>query len=289
MTASRIADRRYQRYDGPRGGPSRAQRTLVAHTLRRILGLRRPARTKILPVASIVFAYLPAVVFIGVVALFGKQVAARAVPSYADYYSFIVSAILLFVTLVAPEALCPDRRHRTLSLYLAAPLTRMTYLAAKAAAVFAVLCSVTVGPTLLLLLGRVAQGSGPDGPLQVLLVLGRILLSGVLVAAVFTSVSIGVASLTDRRAVAAGATLALLVGSNVTLLVLVEVLHASRSILTLSLTYGPFVLVSRIHGARFHGGPGVPGAPAALAGALFWVLVPAAVAVWRYRSLRVTR
>ena len=51
----------------------------------------------------------------------------------------------LFVTFAAPEALCPDRRWRTLSLYLASPLDRMTYVLAKAIAIVAVVHAAEVG------------------------------------------------------------------------------------------------------------------------------------------------
>ena len=64
----------------------------------------------------------------------------------------------------APEVLCPDRRTGMLGLYLASPLTRDTYLLAKAAAVAGAARLVTLGPPLLLLVAFILQGLGPDGP-----------------------------------------------------------------------------------------------------------------------------
>lgn len=290
MTA-RIADQGYRRYDGPRLGPDHAVRSVIAHTLRRILGLRRPARAKILPILTIVFSYLPAVVFVGVIALFGRfgaqDQARRVVPKYADYYGFILSAIVLFVTLVAPEALCTDRRSRLLSLYLASPLTRMTYLLSKAVSIFVVLCAVTIGPPLLLLLGLALQNSGPDGFLGLLSVLGRILLSGAMLAALFTAVSTGIASLTDRRAVAAAGTLLLFIGSGIVSATLHEALGASSAVLVLSLTRAPFELVVRIYGEP----PTIPdlSTAALVAGVAAWTVLGAAITVFRYQRLQVTR
>lgn len=286
MTA-RILDRGHRRYEGRRAGAAHAVRSLLAHTLRRILGLRRPARSKVLPALTIAFAYVPAVVFLGVVALLGDSVG-RFVPHYSEYYGFIVSAILLFVTLVAPEALCPDRRSRVLSLYLASPLTRGTYLLAKVGAVFLVLCAVTVGPPLLLLVGLVAQDAGPDGPLEVAGVVIRIAASGIAVAAVYTSVSVAVASLTDRRAVASAATLLVLLGSNVASVALVQAFDRGDSFALVSLTRLPFELVRRVFGRAAFGGLDVA-TWEVYAAAAFVVAAGAGICWFRYRSLRVTR
>lgn len=310
---ARILEQGYRRYDGPRLGRGHAIRSLIAHTLRRILGLRRPARYKILPVLSIVLAYVPAIVFVGVVALLGGfqnggdpgrgpggggdggpgggggvggPGADAIVPPYSGYYGFILSAIILFVTFVAPEALCPDRRSKVLSLYLSAPLTRLRYLVAKAGAVAIVLSSVTIGPPLLLLLGRTLQSQGPDGVGGFFATFARILASGLMLTGIFTAVSLGVASLTDRRAVAAAATLLLVIGSNAIAGALVFT-GATRGILALSLTQAPFRLVSFIFGETQFVFPISLGP--LVAGVGGWTLVGAAVAVTRLQRLQVTR
>ena len=159
---ARILETGYRRYTGVRQGTAHSVRSLIAHTLRRILGLRRAARWKILPYLAIAFAYLPAIVFVGVMALIraagtGGDLADQFVPPYFGYYAVISLAIQLFVAFVAPEALCPDRRARVLSLYLASPLSRMTYVLAKALSVAIVIATVTIGPVLLMLIGRVVQ------------------------------------------------------------------------------------------------------------------------------------
>ncbi len=250
---ARILDRGYRRYTGRREGQAHAVRSVIAHTLRRILGLRRPARAKVLPFLAIAFAYLPATVFVGIIALFGRfggrNQARQIIPEYGDYYGFIVSAIILFVAFVAPEALCPDRRSRVLSLYLASPLTRMTYLLSKAASVAIVITFVTIGPPLLLLLGLMLQGAGPDGPVEVARVLVRILESGLFLAALYTCLSVAVASLTDRRAVAAAATLFVIIGSAIVSETFVEGVGVSPSLRVANLSGGPLELVRRIYGS----------------------------------------
>lgn len=288
---ARILERGYRRYTGHREGPGHAVRSVIAHTLRRILGLRRPARAKVLPLLSIVFAYVPAIVFVGIVALFGRfggrDQAQEIIPEYGEYYDFIISAIVLFVAFVAPEALCPDRRGRVLSLYLASPLTRFTYLVAKAAAVAIVISFVTVGPPLLLLVGLMLQSAGPDGPLEVLSVLIRILESGLVLAALYTCLSMAVASLTDRRAVAAAATLFVIIGSAVVTETLIDGFGLSQSAMAASLTGGALELVRRIYGeAGVY--PEVPTVALAV-GVATWTIAAGAVAVLRYQRLQVTR
>lgn len=285
MTA-RILETGYQRYDGERLGEAHAVRSLVVHTLRRVVGLRRPARWKILPVMTIAFAYLPAIVFLGVIALLGNRVEGF-VPEYADYYGFIISAIVLFVAFAAPEALCPDRRSHVLSLYLASPLTRGTYLAAKSIAVATIIAAVTVGPPLLLLLGRMLQEAGPDGPLGVLAVFGRIVGSGAMLALFYTSLSLAISSLTDRRAVAAAGTLMLILASAVATNILHFGLDGPAEVLVLNLTFAPQELVARIYGET--GETPALGTLALSAGIAAIAITAAATTFWRYQSLRVTR
>ncbi|HEV7887527.1 MAG TPA: ABC transporter permease [Acidimicrobiales bacterium] len=282
-----IYDGGYRHYDGPRLGPSSAVRSVMKQTVQRVMGLRRPARSKVLPFLSVIMAYLPALVFVGVVALLPKQVNDGFLPDYAEYYGFITMAIVLFVLFAAPEALCPDRRSRVLSLYLAAPLTRGTYLLAKAMAVASVLLLVTLGPPLLLLIGRGLQGVGPDGPVGFLVIFVRIAGSGVVMALFYTAVSMAVSSLTDRRAFAAGGTLLAIIGTSIVAGVLVNAMKLSDAWYLANLNVPPLELVGRIYGVR-GGLPEVGTVWVALAVA-GWTAGGFAVAFWRYARLRVTR
>jgi len=289
VTAStgRIYEGGYRHYDGPRLGPSAAVRSVVKETMQRVMGLRRPARYKVLPFLSVIIAYLPAIVFLGIVALLPKRVHADFVPEYFRYYGFITAAILLFVVFTAPEALCPDRRYRVLSLYLAAPLTRFTYLLAKAIAVASILLLVTLGPPLVLLLGRVAQSEGPHGVTGFLSVFAHIALAGVAMSVFYTAVSMGIASLTDRRAFATGGTLLALSGSGVVAAVFVEALRLGDTFFLVSLNAPPLELVARIYGRRGD----LPAVPTAsvLVAVVAWSAVGLGLAFWRYQRLRVTR
>lgn len=282
----RIYEGGYQRYTGERLGPLAAVRSVAVQTMQRVMGLRRPARSKLLPFLSVIIAYLPALVFVGLVALLPRRLN-TVLPEYSEYYGFITAAILLFVVFTAPEALCPDRRSRVLSLYLAAPLTRTTYLVAKAIAVSTVLLLVTLGPPLVLLLGRTLQGDGPDGVLGFLSVFARIGGTGLMLAAFYTGVSMAISSLTDRRAFAAGGTLLAIIGSSIVAAVFVNALQLSEAFFLANLNVPPLELLARIYG-RPGEIPSVSTATVAAATAA-WTLGGFAVAWWRYQRLRVTR
>ncbi|MBW3643230.1 MAG: ABC transporter permease [Actinobacteria bacterium] len=287
MTDARILDRSYRRYEGERRGVAGAVRSLAWHSALRALGLRRSLWAKLLPLLSVGIAYVPAMVFVGIAALLPEQLvdATGLLPGYADYYGFVTAAIVIFVALVGPEVLCPDRRHRTLGLYLASPLTRDTYLAAKVLAVVPVLALVTLGPPLLLLVGLTFAGAGPAGVGEFLLVLGRIVASGLVISAAYTAVSLAAASLTERRAVAsAGVILVLLVsGVATTTLVLTG---TDPRLLLFNLGLVPFELVQRIFGQV--GEPQLSTVELVVAN-VAWTLAAGLVVRERYRRLRITR
>jgi ABC-2 type transport system permease protein len=289
VSDARILDRGYRTYDGPRLGASGAVRSLVRHTSRRVLGIRRPARAKILPVLAAVIAYLPAVVFVGVAALIpDERITSNFLPSYGEYYGFIISALVVFAAFVAPEALCPDRRSGLLGLYLAAPLTRTTYVLAKVVSVFSILLIGTLGPPLLLLVALTLQDHGPDGVGGLLLTFVRVVTSGVIVALLYTAVSLGISSLTDRRALAAAGVLLTIVLSGVVAGTLVEGVGAPDWLFVFHLMFLPVALAQRIHGE-----PGdseiMVGTPALFLGAAGWIVLGLGVLFWRYRTVKVRR
>jgi ABC-2 type transport system permease protein len=295
MSDARIYDRGYRRYEGERLGQAAAIRSLWRHTVQRVMGLRRSARHKILPFLSVIIAYLPAVAFIGILALLPKDInqgrgPASLVPTYWQYYGYVSAAIIVFVVFSAPEALCPDRRNRSLSLYLASPLNRDTYLLAKALAVASVVLFVTLGPLLLLLIGYILQNNGPHGPLGVLEQLGRIVGAGVAIAVFYTAFSLAIASLTDRRGLATGGSLIVVFITHVAAGALAFGFGLSKAVLMVSLLVAPLELGARILGAPASGiaADGVSTWVVA-AGCAGWTILFSGLVYLRYSALQVTR
>ena len=284
---ARIIDRGYRPYDGPRLGAAGAIRSLMKHTAQRVMGLRRPFPNKILPMLSAAIAYLPAIVFIGLAALItDERVRKNLLPTYGQYYGFIVSALIVFASFVAPEALCPDRRTGLLGMYLASPLTRGTYVLSKVTSVLLLLAIATLGPPLLLMVANILQSQGPDGPLGVVALLVRVVVSGALVAAVYTAVSLGISSLTDRRAIASAGVLLTIIGTSAVTGVLVNGVGLGEWLFMFDLSGAPFELVSRIYGE-----PGTADIPtiALVLGNALYIGLGGGVIWWRYRRIEVTR
>ena len=287
-----IYEQGYRRYDGVRLGPGSSIRSLAVHSALRGLGLRRTFWAKLLPIATVIIAYLPAAVFVGFAAIVPDEArveigAVSANADYAGYFGIISAAILLFVAVVGPEVLCTDRRSGMLGMYLASPLTRETYLLAKVLAVLPILLLVTLGPPLLLLIGRTLLDAGPDSVGDFLLVLARAIVAGVVVSAIYTAVSLAAASLTDRRAVASAAVILLVLMSSAVTGALVEGGGADERLYLLNLGFLPYELVQRLYG-QTGDEPSIE-TITLLVAMMFWVLGAAAVVVGRYRKLTIAR
>jgi len=297
---ARILDRGYRRYDGSRLGVRSSAVRLATYSMQRALGIRRPAWAKILPILTVALAYVPAIVFIGIVALIPDDVVGPndpfrssameagfvALPTYGEYYGFVIAALVVFVAFVGPELLCPDRRSGMLGLYLASPLSRNSYLVAKAAAIGVVLALVTLGPPLLMLIAFVLQGSGPDGFLGFLGTLGSVVAAGLCLSAFYTSISLAVSSFTDRKAIASAGIILLIFVSGALVGGLVEESGSSESLVAFNLFRIPIELARVIHSEPTTD-PGMT--TAVWLGWAGWTAFGGLVTWWRYRRLQVTK
>lgn len=281
---ARIFDRGYRRFEGTRSGVGGAVRSVAWHSTRSILGLGRKGRHKVFPVIVVVIAFVPAIGFLVLAALVGDLLEGELQPEYWEFFGFSFAPALLFTSLVAPEAIVRDRRDGMFALYLSSPLTRPTYLLAKVIAVIGTLSIITLGPALLFLLGYTVQSLGPDSLPEFLGVAGRIVLAGLIIAAVYTAVSLAAACFTDRRAFASVAVILVMLGASIATAVLVDAAEFPAELRVLDPLSLALEVAPRLFGDRGTEYADV-GTALIAAGCAGWILAGAALVYGRYRKL----
>ncbi|MER7331387.1 MULTISPECIES: ABC transporter permease [unclassified Micromonospora] len=195
-----IHDIGYQRYTGPRLGRRQVFGALYLHGLRTAFGFGRSAKAKIFPwlvvgIVTVVAAGLTAV----------RSQIGEAVMTYAQFADNMSWLVIFFVAVVAPELVSRDLHSGVLPLYFSRPLPRSDYPLAKLLALVTALWLLLGGPQLVMFLGAAfTTDAGMRGVWNELLDLLPGLLYAGLWAVVFASVGLLVASLTGKRAFAAG-------------------------------------------------------------------------------------
>ena len=109
-TDARVLDVAYSRYDGPRAGRLGAIWSLARWSALRALGARRGWKAKLIPITLTLLAFAPALVILGLRALFGTSSFTRdlvkALP-YASYSTVTAIIILVFSVVITPELRLP--------------------------------------------------------------------------------------------------------------------------------------------------------------------------------------
>jgi len=198
--SSVIHDIGYQRYTGPRLGRGAVFGALYVHGIRAAYGLGRSAKAKIFPWLVFGIVSLVAVILAAVRAQTGSLPLTYI--QFADTMSWL---IIFFVAIVAPELVSRDLRSGVLPLYFSRPLRAADYIGAKVAAMVTAVWALLAGPQLILFLG--GAFTTKDGLSGVWNELGDLLPGwaySLLWALLFTAIGLLVASLTGKRAFAAG-------------------------------------------------------------------------------------
>jgi ABC-2 type transport system permease protein len=206
-----VYDRGYRPYDGPRGMRGAATFALYKASIRRALGIRRSWRQKFAPFLLLGVVTVPAIVNVGI----GYVTRDRAIDrleiiTYRNYVG-VSSALLLFVALVAPDVVCPDRRQRVLPLMFARPLTGIDYVVAKVGAIASILFAFSFLPQVVLFLGNMLVSDSASsyftGHLDVL---WQVPIAVMLLSIYYAVIGVAIGSLTDRRIVAGAGVIGLL-------------------------------------------------------------------------------
>jgi ABC-2 type transport system permease protein len=203
--AGAIYDLGYQRYSGVRLGRSYVFRTLLAFSFKSAFGVGRGEKAKSLPVIVAAIVYLPALVQIGV----ASAVNVPGAINYANHLEFTSFLLALFAAAQAPELIVTDRQQGMLALYLSRPLRGLDYAIAKLAALSGALLVLTLGPQLILFLGRVMLSDKP-WPTFVSEYAKLVPMVGgtLLVSLFFAAIGLGLSSFASRRGYATATVIA---------------------------------------------------------------------------------
>ena len=199
-----VYDRGYRPYEGPRGRRGAATFALYKASMRRALGIRRSWRQKVAPFTLLAIVTIPAIVNVGIGYVTRDRFLTQRIQiiSYREYVG-VSAALLLFVALVAPDVICPDRRQHVLPLMFARPMTGIDYVIAKLGAIATILFAFSFLPQVVLFVGNMlVSDSALDYFKGHLDVLWKVPLAVALLAAYYAVVGVSIASLTDRRIVA---------------------------------------------------------------------------------------
>jgi ABC-2 type transport system permease protein len=198
--SSVIHDIGYQRYEGPRLGRWAVFGALYVHGLRASFGFGRSAKAKIFPWLVAGITLLVAVIVAAVRSQTGL------VPlNYVQFDDAMSWLIIFFVAICAPELVSRDLRAGVLPLYFSRPLRSADYVAAKVAALATAVWLLLGVPQLVMFLG--AAFTTKTGMSGVWKEVGELVPGwgySLLWAALFSVIGLLIASLTGKRAFAAG-------------------------------------------------------------------------------------
>lgn len=210
-----VYDLGYEPYEGIRAGRKGARKAVYFDGMRRVMGLRRKARRKIMPWGLLFFAIVPPIVAIGIGFLVpaGSPEAIDLASQNSEFFTISGTIVLLFTALAAPELLIPDREDGVLSMLSSRPLTPIDYLGTRFASLATIVGAFMIVPQLLLYVGQ--AGTDPEGLFQGFINAADTLPKIFVVAGIYTIayVPLGfvIASLSKRKAIATAGYLAFMI------------------------------------------------------------------------------
>ena len=202
-----IHDIGYRPYAGPRLGELSVAWSLFVTGLRNCYGLGRSTKSKVLPVLLFIVMLLPALILVAV--MVQAKLDQQLLP-YSRYAMVTQLVISVFVASQAPALISRDLRFRTITLYLARPLRRSTYVLVRFASLTAAVFVLVAAPIVLLYVGGlladlpIGRETGDFVPAVV---------AAVILAMVLAGLSALVSAVTPKRGIAVAAVIVVLLVS----------------------------------------------------------------------------
>lgn len=287
-----IHDLGYRPYGGPRLGEGAVARAFFGTGLRNTYGLGRSARSKALPMILLGLMLLPALILVGVLVQARNLLDLDSqIVAYSTYPLTTQLLISVFVAAQAPALISRDLRFRTITLYLARPMRRATYVLVRLASL-AVATFILIGAPLLLMYVGGLLADLPAGR-ETERFLGA-LVGAALLAACLAGLSAVVAALTVRRGLAVAAVIVVLLVSYTVVSTVQGVAQEvdNERVGEVAGLFSPYTLVNGVQHVLFDSPAATPTPPEGAAMGLVYVAAVLAVVLGsigalllRYRRL----
>ncbi|WP_137120600.1 ABC transporter permease subunit [Segeticoccus rhizosphaerae] len=252
-----IHDIGYRPYAGPRLGEGQVAFSLFLTGLRNCFGLGRSGKSKVLPLLLLVLMVLPALILVAVMVQLKMD---QQLLPYARYAMVTQLLVSVFVAAQAPALISRDLRFRTITLYLARPLRRSTYVLVRLASLTAAVFILLVAPLLVLLLGGLLADLSVWGQVRGFLEATAAVL---VLAAVLACLSALVSAVTTKRGIAVAAVIVVLLVSY-TVVSAIQGISVDQGNDTLGQAVGlfsPFTLIDGLQHWVFNAPPSTPAPP----------------------------
>ncbi|HET8960659.1 ABC transporter permease [Nocardioides sp.] len=287
-----IHDIGYRPYSGERLGEGRVAWALFVTGLRNCFGLGRSARSKALPMILLGLMLLPALILVGVLVQAKDLLGINdQIVAYSTYPLTVQLLISVFVASQAPVLVSRDLRFRSLTLYLARPLRRTTYVLVRLASLIVATFILIGAPLLLMYVGGLLADLpvGRESERIVEALVGALLLAGCLAGPAAV-----VAALTTRRGLAVAAIIVVLLVSFVVVSSIqgIGMDEGHETVAEVAGLFSPYTLVNEVQVFLFDSPAGTQAPPTGTGIGLLHLAMVAVVLLgsvgamlWRYRKV----
>lgn len=259
--AAVIHDIGYRPYVGPRLGERAVAWAFFVTGLRNCYGLGRSGRSKILPMGLLALMLLPALILVGILVqartLLGLD---EHIVPYSVYPITTQLLISVFVAAQAPALISRDLRFRTITLYLARPTRRTTYVLVRLASLTAATIVLIGAPLLLLYVGGLLAGLPVGRETERFL---EALVGALLLATLLSCLAALVSALTIRRGLAVAAVIVVLLVSYtvVSTIQAIALDSGNKTVGEVAGLFSPFTLVNGVQVFLFDSPEATPTPP----------------------------
>lgn len=270
-----IHDIGYRPYAGPRLGEREVAWAFFVTGLRNCFGLGRSARSKILPMTLLGMMLLPALILVGVLVqakdLLGLD---EQIVPYSVYPLTTQLLISVFVAAQTPALISRDLRFRTITLYLARPSSRTSYVLVRMASLITATFLLVAAPMLLMYVGGLLADL-PVGP-ETQDFLGA-LVGAVLLSACLAGLAAVVSALTVRRGLAVAAVIVVLLVSYTVVATIqgISLETGNQTVGEVAGVFSPYTLYNGLMVFVFDAREGTPTPPSSDAMGVFYVAATA--------------